>query len=94
MSRSTEPPIPSLDECVAAGTHMVRCTADGACKVCFSDVRSNIESHGIDEYPTHADAFGALLATFALAVQAQCSASRTWSEEAEGPAPQPQPRRF
>jgi hypothetical protein len=36
MSKRAEPPIPSIDECVAAGTHMVRCTADGACKVCFS----------------------------------------------------------
>ena len=25
----------TLDECRAAGTHMIRCTGDGACKVCF-----------------------------------------------------------
>jgi hypothetical protein len=37
MSKRADPPIPTIDECVAAGTHMVRCTADGACKVCFSD---------------------------------------------------------
>jgi hypothetical protein len=30
-----KPKLPSLAECRAAGTHMVRCTADGFCKVCF-----------------------------------------------------------
>lgn len=30
-------PIPSIDACKQAGTHMVRCTADGACKVCFDN---------------------------------------------------------
>jgi hypothetical protein len=28
---------PTLDECRAAGTHMIRCTADGSCKVCFEE---------------------------------------------------------
>ena len=27
--------LPTLAECVADGTHMVRCTADGYCKACF-----------------------------------------------------------
>lgn len=26
-----------IDECKRAGTHMIRCTADGYCKVCFDD---------------------------------------------------------
>jgi hypothetical protein len=28
-------PLPSMSDCIAAGTHMLRCTADGYCKVCF-----------------------------------------------------------
>jgi hypothetical protein len=34
MARKEER-IPTIDECVRARTHMIRCTADGACKVCF-----------------------------------------------------------
>ncbi len=30
-----EIPLPSIDQCVRAGTHMKRCTGDGYCKVCF-----------------------------------------------------------
>ncbi len=33
MSRATD--LPTIETCVAAGTHMIRCTADGDCKVCF-----------------------------------------------------------
>lgn len=40
--KAAETPIPSITECIAAGTHMIRCTADGACKVCFDRSDSDV----------------------------------------------------
>lgn len=41
-TKNAEAPLPTIAECVAARTHMLRCTANGFCKVCF-------DRHDLDE---------------------------------------------
>ena len=35
MRRARDEPLPTLEQCIEAGTHMIGCTGDGYCKVCF-----------------------------------------------------------
>lgn len=53
-----EDKLPTMNACIKAGTHMLRCTGDGYCKVCFDrrdyepDLLSfNVETGKITPHP-------------------------------------------
>jgi hypothetical protein len=48
-ARMKDVKIPTIKECKRAGTHMLRCTGDGYCKVCFDREAADAESLFIAE---------------------------------------------